>query len=412
MRFLVLALSACGRLGFDERTAATDAPTDAPFVESVGELDLSFGNAGTTIVSDISDGVSPHAIIDRGDGYLGLGVISSSTNHFGLIGLTGAGELDASFGGILRIGPTADDFGYGALRIDADTIIVNGDGQLNTLTDEFTIGRIDNTGAVDTSFGDNGFLRLDIAGASRQDTAFRTIRVGDDLVTCGVAGYDLLDSQLAMIRYDMAGALVASFGSGGQVTDDFGSGNFDVCHDIVARGDRLYAVAESSGTFVVAAYDAATGARATAFGTNGVFELGSSNTRGFGLALDGTSIVAVGERGNAALIVRLDEDGQPVASFGVNGEVQIDQLDVLVGVIVQPNGKLVVAGDGDGAPKVARLLADGTLDTSFGDNGIVEVAPGSLAVDVRSVMMDGEGRFVVAGIRDSAPPTGLFARIR
>lgn len=412
MRFLVLALSACGRLGFDERTAATDAPTDAPFVESVGEIDVSFGTAGSTIVADINDGVSPHAIVARGSGYLGLGVVNGSTNHFGLIGLTANGELDAGFGGILKIGPTSDDFGYGALRIDADTIIVNGDGQLDTLTDEFTIGRIDNTGAVDTSFGDNGFLRIDIAGASRQDTALSTIRVGDDLVTCGVAGYDVLDSQLAMVRYDLAGAVVSSFGSGGQVTDDFGNGRFEVCHDIVTRDDRLFAVAESGGTLVVAAYDAATGARATTFASNGVFEFGSSNARGYGLALDDTDLIAVGERDNAALILRLDDNGQLVDSFGTNGVVQIEVIDTLVGVIVQPNGKLVVAGDGDGAPKIARLLADGTFDSSFGDGGIVEIAPGGRVVDVRSVMMDDEGRIVIAGIRDSAPPTGLFSRIR
>jgi uncharacterized delta-60 repeat protein len=104
-------------------------------------------------------------------------------------------------------------------------------------------------------------------------------------------------------------------------------------------------------------------------------------------------------------VARYNPDGTLDKTFGVGGKVQTDFPNlaaVASSVVVQPDGKIVVAGGAFplftflGDFKVVRYNPDGSLDTSFGDGGIVTTTfpAGSYAFDVA---LQSDGRIIAAG---------------
>jgi uncharacterized delta-60 repeat protein len=104
--------------------------------------------------------------------------------------------------------------------------------------------------------------------------------------------------------------------------------------------------------------------------------------------------------------VRYLPDGTSDLAFDGDGIVTTDIFgkgDQANAVAVQPDGKIVVAGfathatgiDSDFA--LARYNPDGTLDTSFDGDGIVTTDLGTQSDDARALVIQPDGRIVVAG---------------
>ena len=104
-------------------------------------------------------------------------------------------------------------------------------------------------------------------------------------------------------------------------------------------------------------------------------------------------------------VARYNPDGALDKTFGVGGKVQTDfpgLAAVASSVVVQPDGKIVVAGGAFplftflGDFKVVRYNSNGSLDTSFGDGGIVTTTfpEGSYAFDVA---LQTDGKIIAAG---------------
>src|ERR1043165_6603978 len=104
-------------------------------------------------------------------------------------------------------------------------------------------------------------------------------------------------------------------------------------------------------------------------------------------------------------VARYNPDGTLDKTFGVGGKVQTDfpgLAAVASSVVVQPDGKIVVAGGAfllftfAGDFKLARYNPDGSLDTSFGDGGIVTTTfpEGSYAFDMA---LQADGKIIGAG---------------
>jgi len=104
-------------------------------------------------------------------------------------------------------------------------------------------------------------------------------------------------------------------------------------------------------------------------------------------------------------VVRYNPDGTPDKTFGVDGKVQTDfpgLAAVASSVVVQPDGKILVAGGAFplftflGDFKLVRYNSNGSLDTSFGDGGIVTTTfpEGSYAFDVG---LQPDGKIIAAG---------------
>src|SRR5437667_8663164 len=104
-------------------------------------------------------------------------------------------------------------------------------------------------------------------------------------------------------------------------------------------------------------------------------------------------------------VARYNPDGTLDKTFGVGGKVQTDfpgLAAVASSVVIQPDGKIVVAGGAFplftflGDFKVVRYNSNGSLDTSFGEGGIVTTIfpEGSYASDVA---LQADGKIIAAG---------------
>ena len=412
---LALALCttcACGRIGFD---GAIDGAT---YHEPGGELDPSFGTGGSTTLGTGQARLELYDVIPRDPGgYLCIGPHElSSGAHFGLFGFGSDGQLDPAFGtgGIADVGPTSLDYGYGLLRLPDGRIVVTGDGDDKTGTnDNITIGMIDPAGAVDPAFGVGGFQRFD-GGELVGDTAKRSVRLASSVVTCGAWSYNTPDSHFALVALGLDGAPVAAFGAGGRVTADFHPGVGDTCADLtVGPSGNLVAVGSTNARGFVVAYRA-DGTRDPSFAGGSTVELGTAFAAlsGITIAPDG-DIVTVGESANMGLVARLASDGTPRAGFGQASTVMLPGVAVLTDVVVQPNGKIIAVGESATlAGVVVRLLADGTLDPTFATGGVLQLRAGSETVFER-VILAADGAIIAVGYVGSVPLTrGVIARLR
>src|SRR5215467_16259526 len=104
-------------------------------------------------------------------------------------------------------------------------------------------------------------------------------------------------------------------------------------------------------------------------------------------------------------LARYNPDGTLDKTFGVGGKVQTDfpgLAAVASSVVIQPDGKIVVAGGAFplftflGNFEVVRYEPDGSLDSSFGKGGIVTTIfpEGSYAFDVA---LQPDGKIIAAG---------------
>jgi len=109
--------------------------------------------------------------------------------------------------------------------------------------------------------------------------------------------------------------------------------------------------------------------------------------------------------GEDFVVTRHNTDGTLDNTFGVRGKVRTDfpgLAAVPSSVVIQPDGKIVVAGGAFplftflGNFEVVRYNPNGSLDTSFGDGGIVTTIfpQGSYAFDVA---LQSDGKIIAAG---------------
>lgn len=95
--------------------------------------------------------------------------------------------------------------------------------------------------------------------------------------------------------------------------------------------------------------------------------------------------------------------GRLDGTFGAGGVVTLDVQgldDEAAGVLVQPDGKIVVAGrSGSNISEfvVARCLADGSRDESFGDLGRARIAISGLFSYGKALARTPDGKLIVGG---------------
>jgi uncharacterized delta-60 repeat protein len=123
------------------------------------------------------------------------------------------------------------------------------------------------------------------------------------------------------------------------------------------------------------------------------------------LVVVGTTYINNDYTGEDFAVARYNPDGTLDKTFGAGGKVQTDfpgLAAVASSVVVQSDGKIVVAGGAFplftflGDFKVVRYNSNGSLDTSFGDGGIVTTnfPEGSYAFDVA---LQPDGKIIAAG---------------
>lgn len=114
------------------------------------------------------------------------------------------------------------------------------------------------------------------------------------------------------------------------------------------------------------------------------------------------------------IVARYNANGSLDKRFAKNGKITTDffrNVDSISAVAIQPDGRIVVAGFAQlggkgGTPRVfalARYRSDGSPDTSFGNNGALTTSFGGSFAAVSAIMVQPDGKIVVAGTVDFNP---------
>ena len=268
-----------------------------------------------------------------------------------------------------------------------------------------------NPGDLDPSFGTGGQVITPIL--SGYDGAGALVLQPDGKLVAAGHAYNANNNTLALVRYNADGSLDGNFGTGGKVTTAIGTASGGAALVLQPNGKLVaagYTFTGSRTQFALVRY-LATGSLDTSFGTGGkvATPIGSIDDEVSALVLqpDG-KLVAAGytDKGNniTFALVRYDADGSLDTSFGTGGKVttpigSID--DEAFALVLQPDGKLVVAGYTSSASNTAfalvRYNADGSLDTSFGTGGKVTTPIESIGNQVFALVLQPDGKLVAAG---------------
>ncbi|MCO5267235.1 MAG: T9SS type A sorting domain-containing protein, partial [Lentimicrobium sp.] len=105
------------------------------------------------------------------------------------------------------------------------------------------------------------------------------------------------------------------------------------------------------------------------------------------------------------LMIQLNPDGSFDPDFGINGIaiVNINQFGTLAqDVVIDDNGKILLAGivgnsDFMKTPAVVRINEDGSLDQTFGDNGVAQLPVISSDNEFTSIRIQPDGKILASG---------------
>ena len=207
----------------------------------------------------------------------------------------------------------------------------------------------------------------------------------------------------SMVKASGDGSLDATFGSGGKVITSVTVGDSGKSVVVQSNG-KIVVAGDGFGDIELVRYNV-DGSLDVSFDSDGkvVTDVGF-NDSGNAVALqnDGKIVVAgtTGTPTTDFAIVRYSTDGSLDPSFGTGGIVttSIGRNDDAKSVVIQSDGKIVVAGTSDSDFVVVRYTSSGVLDSGFGTGGKVTTDIGSSTNDsANSVAIQSDGAIVVAG---------------
>lgn len=400
------------------RSGVTDGAFALARFDAAGLLDVSFGDGGR-VVTTVGAHAGANGVLVLGDGRIvaaGYTREAPGVSDAVVVRYLPDGRLDASFGagGVVRFDYGGGEDSAGPLALDATgTLVVAGSFETGAQA-ELGLVRLDETGALDRSFGDRGFALAGSVGAGF-DVAASAARQPDGKLVVGGTTTSGETPAFALARYEPNGALDGTFGREGRVRTVVGAGPHSNLSDVAVRPDGRILAAGVAGEWersapIVVRYTA-DGRLDESFGEGGraIVEIDAPwcETRGMAFTRDGGVLVAaaVPGVGSDVMIARLDEVGRLDEDFGSRGSVRLDlgQDERPGGLAVDSNGRIVLAGTRasfDGGTRevfVARFAADGAADASFGTGGLVLASPTGAGASASALAVQSDGRLVVGG---------------
>ena len=338
-----------------------------------------------------------------------LGRATSAGNGIVLVGLTPTGDLDDSFGTGGRVefySPGVSLFPSALVVDSTDRLVVAGVESAGT-SSSFFAARFLSNGAIDSSFDGGGVAIVDFAGVSSGAGGLALQPDGSILLAGGTSNGTAGD--FAAVRLLTDGTLDPSFGAGGRLVLDLGTGFGESAQSVVVRADGRIVlggqIETGSGYALTLAGLLPDGSSDLGFGIGGRTTLTvaeSSSCSGLALQADG-KVVAVGQSYNpsGSVVARLLPNGALDGSFGSGGITMFSFMSA-TGVAVDAAGRILVGGEGLSATfALTRLLGNGHLDPSLGPAGYVHVLGGAppqpAAAHANAIAIQPDGRILLAG---------------
>jgi uncharacterized delta-60 repeat protein len=410
----------------------TDIVVDCVTPPPPSGLDASFGNGG---VATAGPGGEIKAIALQSDGRI-VAAIGNALARY-----NADGSLDTSFGTngsvVSVLGADGNNQIFDVLVQPDGRIVAAGKARTvgaSSLGDDFAAARLNADGSRDAGFNGGQELQVDWIGGP--DRATRVLLQSDGrIVLAGFATTTLTsttdDTGFAVARLNADGTLDSDFGSGGRAAAEIGSIDFGYAAalqsdgKIVVAGRVSYSRGDESDVGVVRFN--ADGKLDTGFGSNGTrtFDLSANWDEATAITVqpDGKLVLAVAysDVGNFAFgVLRLTTAGERDASFGTDGFVLRhigSGNDSPNAIVLQADGRIVLAGHAVNAATsfdvaLARFNANGTTDGSFGTGGAHVFDLFNSADGANDLLLQPDGRLVAAGsARNGASTLPLLLRL-
>ncbi|OQP62932.1 T9SS type A sorting domain-containing protein [Niastella populi] len=217
-----------------------------------GSFDNTFGTGGkvTTPIGAGNDEGTNVAL--QSDGKIvvtGSSFNASGNTDYVVIRYTSTGVVDSTFGtnGIVTTDINAYDIPEGIAINNATGAITiagtsNSDysllGTHHTGNGDFTVVRYTSTGALDASFGTGGIATFDISSGSADAAHGLAVQPDGKLIVAGTTVRTVNNKDVVVLRLTTAGALDASFGTGGVVIENYdGVNSDDDCRSVALQSD-------------------------------------------------------------------------------------------------------------------------------------------------------------------------------
>ncbi|MGB2088587.1 MAG: delta-60 repeat domain-containing protein [Psychroflexus salarius] len=244
------------------------------------------------------------------------------------------GNLDDTFGVNGKV--TTDIFGFTDVAHDLayqsdGKMLVAGFSRNSVGNDNFLVVRYLENGDLDTSFGTNAYVNIDVRGFStpKDDQATNVLIQSDGkIVLVGFSDGAFGDEQFTTLRLNSDGSLDETYGDQGIRFFDF-TGSYCEPADAVMLSNNNIAIA------------------------------GYTDTGSFNPSLI-FAVAVIDENGN--LNQNFSIDGKQTIQFGANYEEAY-------AITETSDGSLLVGGEGADEFAIAKLSLSGNLDSTFGNNG-------------------------------------------
>ena len=204
---------------------------------SKGDFDLSFGTNGLQVApvdagAPADSGVEALALNPDGT-ILAAGQAKDTNTTYGLVvvRLRSDGSLDSSFGTGAKVltqlgaGTTPSTNGTSLARQPDGKILVGGEASIGGGRTQAFVARLNPGGTFDSSFGSGGKMLTQLGTGPAPDSRVTALALQPNgKVVVGGGGIDNGKFMFAVARLQPSGALDPSFGTGGKVVTQLGSG--------------------------------------------------------------------------------------------------------------------------------------------------------------------------------------------
>lgn len=384
------------------------------------ELDTSFGQNGYFTTTTISQITKMLILNDNSTINVGYKIQSSgvSVTQLCLFKATEAGIIDLTFGINGFVNATIEDYSMptDALMLPNNKILVSGycktiDENKTTLQKGIFV-QYNSDGSLDTSFSDDGILKIDLANTF-PNGSINSIAITSDnkIVALGTAN----GTGSFLLKYNSNGILDTTFGTNGMVYFNFNSVNYNCQYitslyddSILCGGSALNSINPKTS---IIKFDSV-GQLDVSFGDFGIVTIDTYNNiiPEFNalpeyctklIIQDDLKILIKGVSGTNNNLFRLLPNGTIDANFGTNGFVNF--LLFLSNISIQTDAKIILSGSimfggGDNGFSFSRYNQDGTIDTTFNSNGIFNINPTTNQDYLDNSNLLNDGNLIGAGV--------------
>jgi uncharacterized delta-60 repeat protein len=353
---------------------------------------------------------------------ISAGTASNFTKDYLLTKVNATGAPDLTFG---NQGYAFVDFFLGAealktLAMQTDgKILVGGNTRKNNVTFS-AIARLTQNGAIDPSFGENGYLKFHAAGTSSFSTVESVKVLSDGKIIA--AGYFLQSSVYKgfIRKYLSNGTLDSTFGTSGQATINFGTAQASsYIFDVILESDGKITVFGQNYTnrFLLGMGRlTSNGAPDLSFSADGFhtysFTTGQNYSSNMYRLADGKYLISGYANSSTAnykvFTSRFSNDGNLDNAYGTSGlgtHSANASYTSCLGSALLPDESLLLVGEAYFTniyhPVLYKVTPAGILESGFGTNGFLRINTGSNSGFGNSIHLAGGNFFVTGSVYSS-----------